>query len=212
MAIIDCLMNLPLLYWAANETGDSRFRDIATRHADMCLECFIRPDYSTNNIYRFDPKTWQPLGDTNNGYWARGATWAIYGFALSYGYTQNEKYLEASVRLAKKFIASLDEEMVPWNDFHETAHPGRLRDASAGAIAVCGFQELARHGAADAEITGTKQSLLTRLCDDDYVDFNESCGGVQKRGQGGENGYTSWGDYYLMEALDRELNGHEMFW
>jgi len=116
------------------------------------------------------------------------------------------------VRLAKKFIASLDEEVVPRNDFHETAHPGRLRDASAGAIAICGFQELARHGAADGEITSVKQSLLTRLCDDDYVDFHDACQGVQKRGQGGKNGYTSWGDYYLMEALDRELNGPEMFW
>jgi len=212
MAIIDSLMNLPLLYWAGNETGDAKFLKIAIRHADMCLKCFIRPDYSTNNIYRFDPKTWQPLGDPNNGYWARGAAWAIYGFALSYGYTQNEKYLEASVRLAKKFIASLDDEVVPWNDFHETAQPGRLRDASAGAIAVCGLQELATHGAADGEITSAKRSLLARLCDHDYVDFSDTCCGVQKRGQGGKNGYTSWGDYYLMEALDRELNGHETFW
>ena len=212
MAIIDSLMNLPLLYWAGNETGDARFREIATRHADMGLKCFVRQDYSTNNIYRFDPKTWQPLGDPNNTYWARGAAWAIYGFALSYGHTNNEKYLEASVRLAKKFIASLDEEIVPWNDFHETAHAGRCRDASAGAIAVCGFQELARHGAADAEIKNAKQSLLARLCQDDCLDFKETCCGIQKRGQGGKNGYTSWGDYYLMEALDRELNEHEMFW
>jgi len=212
MAIIDSLMNLPLLYWAGNETGDAKFRQIAMRHADMCLKRFVRQDYSTNNIYRFDPKTWQPLGDPNNGYWARGAAWAIYGFALSYGYTQNEKYLEASVRLAKKFIASLDEEVVPWNDFNEVPHPERVRDASAGAVAACGFQELARHGAADAEITSAKQSLLARLCNNDYVDFNEACCGVQKRGQGGKNGYTSWGDYYLMEALDRELNGNEMFW
>ena len=212
MAIIDCLMNLPLLYWASNETGDVNFRQIAIRHADTCLKCFIRPDYSTNNIFRFDPTTWQALGDPNNTYWARGASWAIYGFALSYTHTKNAKYLEASVRLAKKFIASLDEEIVPWNDFHEAAHPDRLRDASAGAIAVCGFQELARHGAADEEITRAKQSLLARLCDDDYVDFNEACFGVQKRGQGGKNGYTSWGDYYLMEALVRELNGLDMFW
>jgi unsaturated chondroitin disaccharide hydrolase len=212
MAIIDCLMNLPLLYWAANETGEEKFRDIATRHADMCLKCFVRPDHSTNNAYRFDPETWHPLGDPNNGYWARGAAWAIYGFALSYRYTQNEKYLEVSLRLAKKFIASLDEEIVPWNDFHESAHPGRVRDASAGSVAVCGFQELARHGAADEEIIQAKQALLDRLCDDDYVDFRDTCCGMQKRGQGGKNGYTSWGDYYLMEALDRELNGHEMFW
>jgi unsaturated chondroitin disaccharide hydrolase len=212
MAIIDCLMNLPLLYWAANETGAKAIADIAMRHADMCLKCFVRPDYSTNNIYRFDQQTWQPLGDPNNTYWARGATWAIYGFALSYGYTRQEKYLEAAVRLAKKFIANLDEEIIPWNDFHETPHPGRVRDASAGAIAVCGFQELAKHGAADDEILKTKQLLLERLCRDDYLDFNDACCGVQKRGQGGKNGYTSWGDYYLMEALSRELEQGETFW
>jgi unsaturated chondroitin disaccharide hydrolase len=87
-----------------------------------------------------------------------------------------------------------------------------VRDASAGAIAVCGFQELAKHGAADSAIMNAKAALLGRLCSDEYLDFNETSCGVQKRGQGGKNGYTSWGDYYLMEALDRELNGHEMFW
>ena len=71
MAIIDSLMNLPLLYWAGNETGEARFREIATRHADMCLKCFVRPDYSTNNIYRFDPNTWQPLGRPEQ--WLLGA-------------------------------------------------------------------------------------------------------------------------------------------
>jgi unsaturated chondroitin disaccharide hydrolase len=212
MAIIDCLMNLPLLYWASNETGDPKYREIAVRHADMCLKYFVRPDYSTNNLYRFDPETWQPLGDPNNTYWARGATWAIYGFALSYGYTQDKKYLQAAVRLAKKFIANLDEEIIPWNDFHETPHPARVRDASAGAIAVCGFQELAKHGAVDAEIQKIKQALLGRLCSDDYLDFNDVCRGLQKRGQGGKNGCTSWGDYYLMEALSRELGQGETFW
>jgi len=212
MAIIDCLMNLPLLYWAGNETGDPKYREIAVRHADMCLKCFVRPDYSVNNIYRFDPKTWQPLGDPNHTFWARGATWAIYGFALSYGYTRNEKYLEVSVRLAKKFIANLDEEIIPWNDFHESPHPERVRDSSAGAVAVCGFQELAEHGAADAAILNAKQALLGRLCSDDYLDFDDACNGVQKHGQGGKNGYTSWGDYFLMEAVSRELKQEETSW
>ena len=212
MAIIDCLMNLPLLYWAGNETGIPKYYATAIQHADMCLKCFVRPDDSTNNVYFFDPQTWQPLGDPNHTYWARGATWAIYGFALSYGYTRNQKYLEASVRLAKKFIANLDEEIIPWNDFHEAPHPERVRDSSAGAVAVCGFQELAKHGAADAEILKAKEALLERLCSNGYLDSNDACCGVQKRGQGGKNGYTSWGDYYLMEALSRELEHGETFW
>lgn len=212
MAIIDSLMNLPLLFWAGNETGDPECHEIAQRHADMCLKCFVRADFSTNNIYRFDPQTWQPLGDPNHTYWARGASWAIYGFALSYGYTRQEKYLAASVRLAQKFISHLDEEVAPWNDFHEAAHPERGRDASAGAIALCGFQELARHHAADAGIQQAAQALLERLCRDDYLDFDDACGGVLKYSQGGKNGYTSWGDYYLMEALTRELHKSETFW
>jgi unsaturated chondroitin disaccharide hydrolase len=212
MAIIDSLMNLPLLFWAANETGDANYKEVAEQHANTCLHCFIRADNSVNNIYRFDSKTGSPLGDPNNSYWARGAAWAIYGFALAYGYTRIGRYLEASVRLAKKFITQLDEEMVPWNDFHEKPHPARVRDASAGAIVICGFQELARHQAADFEILKAKQALLDRLCTDDYVDSNLNCPGVQKRGQAGKNGYTSWGDYYLMEALSRELGHGEVFW
>jgi unsaturated chondroitin disaccharide hydrolase len=212
MAIIDCLMNLPLLFWASNETGDERFREVAVRHADMCLKCFIRPDHSTNNIYHFDPTDWRPLGDPNQGYWARGAAWAIYGFALSYGFTQKKKYLDASVRLATKFISHLDHEMVPWNDFHEAPHPARVRDSSAAAIAVCGFQEMARHGVINAAIAKARQSLIAKLCCDDYLNSDESCCGVQRGGQGGQNGYTSWGDYFLMEALCRELRGEETFW
>ena len=77
---------------------------------------------------------------------------------------------------------------------------------------MCGFQELAKHGAADAEILQAKQKMLARLCSDDYLDFNDNCYGVQMCGQGGKNGYTSWGDYYLMEALSRELGGNELFW
>jgi len=119
--------------------------------------------------------------------------------------------LEAAVRLAKKFIASLDED-VPWNDFHETPHPDRVRDASAGVIAVCGFQELAKHRAADSQILRAKNALLDRLCSDDYLNLTDACCGVQKHGQGGKNGYTSWGDYYLMEAISRKLEQGETFW
>lgn len=212
MAIIDSLMNLPLLYWAANESGEAQYRQIAMRHAGMCMKCFIRPDYSVNNVCRFDLNTGASLGEQNGSYWARGAAWAIYGFALTYAYTRREQYLTAAERVAKAFIRQLDAEIVPWNDFRESAHPGRGRDASAGAIAVCGFQELARHNAADREIVNTKLALLERLCGKSYLDFDEACCGVQKHGQAGKNGYTSWGDYYLMEALCRELKGEPTFW
>jgi unsaturated chondroitin disaccharide hydrolase len=225
MAIIDCLMNLPLLYWATKETGDWKYHQIAVRHADITLEHFIRPDHSVVHAFHFDLNTGEPLGPDNycgfarDSYWARGAAWAIYGFALGYGYTRDKKYLDASLRLARNFIAQLDREWVPVWDFR-LPPSGRtfIRDSSAAAVAVCGFQELLKHTPDDGPITAAAQSILSRLCCEDYLNADESCPGVLKNGQvgggrgGARNAYTSWGDYFLMEALDRELHGGATWW
>ena len=56
-AIIDCMMNLNLLYWASKKTGDPRFEAIARIHADTTIREFIREDGSSNHIVIFDPKT-----------------------------------------------------------------------------------------------------------------------------------------------------------
>ena len=218
MAIIDCLMNLPLLYWASKETGDKRFYDIAVRHADMVLKNFIRPDFSVIHAYRFDLKSGQPLrpenycGNSVDSYWARGATWAIYGFALSYGYTGNQNYLDAAVKIAWKFVEQLDAEVVPVWDFRLPANASPVRDASAAAVMVCAIQELAKYNAADKQLLGVKDALLHRICSEDYLDANPGCHGVLKSGYGSKVAYSSWGDYFLMEALARELFQFEPWW
>jgi unsaturated chondroitin disaccharide hydrolase len=218
MAIIDCLMNLPLLYWATKETGDLKYHGIAVRHADMALKHFIRSDDSVCHAFRFNLGSGEPIGPDNfcgdgkDSYWARGAAWAIYGFALSYGYTGNRKYLDAALRLAKMFVAQLDEGMVPIWDFRLSPDAEPIRDSSAAVIAVCGLQELAKHHAADATILKTKNDLLNRVCTEAYLDFNDACPGVLKSAYGNKVAYSSWGDYFLMEALSRELKHGETFW
>jgi unsaturated chondroitin disaccharide hydrolase len=224
LAIIDCMMNLPLLYWASEETGDPRFRDIAIRHSETTLRLFIRPDDSVYHSYRFDPATGAPQGGDNycgrsvESHWARGATWAIYGFAMGYRYTRERSYLDAALRLARKFISLLDNEVVPLWDFRLDAGAPHIRDSSAAAIAVCAFQELEAMGAAGETITSAKNALLARLCSDDYLDHDPAIGGVLKSGEVGDgvgkakSAYTSWGDYYLMEALARELGMKETWW
>jgi unsaturated chondroitin disaccharide hydrolase len=218
MAIIDCMMNLPLLYWASLETGNPKYRDAAVRQADTSLCCFIRPDDSIFHAFRFDLQTGEPLGGDNycgrevNSYWARGAAWAIYGFALSYRYTGERKYLDASLRLARCFIAHLDAEVVPIWDFRLPRGSQPIRDASAAAVAVCGLQELQRFGAADELLLKTKEALLNRICYEDYLDANADCRGVLKSAYGDKVAYSSWGDYFLMEALARELFQFEGWW
>jgi unsaturated chondroitin disaccharide hydrolase len=218
VAIIDSLMNLPLLYWASQETGNDKYRDIAIRHADTILQQFIRSDGSVIHAFMFDPQTGQPLGVANycgfseDSYWARGAAWGIYGFALSYRHTLQAQYRDASIRLAKKFLSQLDGNVVPVWDFRLPPGKTPVRDASAAAIVVCGIQELARNHVADAELLAFKDRLLERICREDYLDTNPDCCGVLTSAYGDKPAYSSWGDYYLMEAVGGELKGDPAFW
>ena len=100
--IVDCLMNLSILYWAAEESHDSRFSAIARRHADTVIEKILRPDGSCNHIAILNPMTGEveelPAGQgcAEGSAWSRGQAWAIYGFAISYAHTKEQKYLDAA--------------------------------------------------------------------------------------------------------------------
>ena len=92
-AIIDCLMNLSLLYWAYEESGDPRFKHIAVMHADTAMKYFVRADGSVNHIVEFDSETGEMVrsyggqGYCEGSSWTRGQGWAIYGFMISYLHT-----------------------------------------------------------------------------------------------------------------------------
>jgi len=223
LAIIDCMMNLPLLYWASEETGDPRFKDIAIRHSDTTLKVFIRADDSVYHAYRFGSDG-QPSGGDNycgravESHWARGTAWAMYGFALGYRHTGDERYLDASLRVSRKFISLLDDQVVPVWDFLLPKGENPLRDSSAAAIAVCAMQELESLGKAEPGMSRAKTALIERLLSSDYLDANPACRGVLKQSEVGDgvgkakNAYTSWGDYYFMEALARELGIAVSWW
>ena len=230
LAIIDCLMNMPLLYWASEETGDPKFRKMAIRHTDATLANFVRQDGSVYHSYRFDLKTGAPAcpdnycGNYPESHWARGTTWAMYGFALAYRHTGDARYLNASVNITRKFISCLDDEGVPLWDFRLAPGYPPLRDSSAAAIAICAIQELKRIGMADAVMHETKHRLIERLISSDYLNSDPTVRGILKNGEIGDgaddarhfyrakNAYTSWGDYYLMEAISRELGNDANWW
>ncbi|RXZ84804.1 glycosyl hydrolase [Paenibacillaceae bacterium] len=147
-AIIDCMMNLPLLYWASEETGDPRFKHIAREHADMTLRDFQRPDGSTCHIVCFDPESGERLHSLGGqGYgpdsaWSRGTAWSLYGMALSYRYTKQPAYLEVAERNARFFLNQLPEDKVPLWDFRAPKDMADALDSSASVIAASGMLEL----------------------------------------------------------------------
>ncbi len=147
--IIDCLMNLPLLYWASEELGDDRFKRVAMAHADMAIMDHLREDGSVIHIVEHDRETGEPVktfggqGAFDGSSWSRGQAWALYGFVISYKHTGEERYLNAAKQVANYFIANCSDDWLPRVDFRAPEEPV-MYDTSAGACAACGLIELAK--------------------------------------------------------------------
>ncbi|RAU93296.1 glycoside hydrolase family 88 protein [Paenibacillus sp. YN15] len=223
-AIIDCLMNLPLLYWASAETADPRFAQIAKAHAEMAVKHLIREDGSAYHVVMFDPATGEKEGYLGGqGYaaesaWARGASWGLYGAALSYQHTGDPLFLDAAERAADFFLNHLPEDLVPYWDFRLPATDGAPRDSSASAIAATGLLDLAAltaGGASDRYRNGA-MAILQSLSSAAYAggDGEEA---LLLHGTGNLPGNQNidkpliYGDYYYLEALSK-LRGGSSFW
>ncbi len=222
-AIIDCMMNLPLLYWASEETKDPRFRMIAMHHADTVIKHFVRPDGSVNHIVDFDPETGEVLdtprgqGYASGSSWTRGQAWAIYGFVLSYMHTGKQEYLDTAKKVANYFIANLSEDGVPVVDFKAPKEPV-LKDTSAGAIAACGLIEILKYSAGKEKelYEGAVEKLLQGLernCDFSLEEQSILQNGTERyHDTRGFHIPIIYGDYYLMEALLKLKGNDILFW
>lgn len=218
--IIDCLMNLPLLYWASEQTGDPRYADQARSHVRQSARYLARPDRTTYHTYYMNAETGEPkYGTTHQGYaddscWARGQAWGIYGFMLSYRYTHEADLMELSKTLAEYFAERTPSDGVVYWDLVFLTGNAQERDSSASAVAACGLLELAAQlppGEERQQAERQALSILTAL-DAGYTTRNmPGSNGVLKHGvynkpRGiGIDACTIWGDYYYFEALVRVL-------
>jgi unsaturated chondroitin disaccharide hydrolase len=226
--IIDCLMNLPLLYWAAEETGNSRYAEMAKAHVKQSAAYLVRPDYTTYHTYYMDVETGAPkYGNTHQGYaddscWARGQAWGIYGFMLSYGYTGDESLLMLSKSLADYFLERLPEDGIVYWDLIFTEGDEQEKDSSAAAIAVCGLLELAKHlpegDLNKARYEQAARTMLLSLSERYTTKNGPASNGLLKhavynkpRGMGVDE-CTIWGDYFYTEALVRVLTPWRLYW
>lgn len=226
--IIDCLMNLPLLYFASNETGNHKYKNAAYLHAKQTQKYIVRSNATTYHTYYFDTETGAAkFGKTQQGYsdsscWARGQSWGIYGFTLSYLATGDVTFLTTAERLADYFISQLPEDKVPYWDLVFGDGSGEERDSSTGAIAACGLLELAKA----LPLTNPKRVIYEQIALEmmhslatDYTTKSkpESNGlllhGVyDKKSNKGVDECMIWGDYYYLEALVRLNQSWYSYW
>ncbi len=225
-AIIDCMMNLPLLYWASDELDDPRFRHIAVSHANTAMKNFIREDGSSRHIVEFDlnkegfVREYGGQGYAEGTAWTRGQTWAIYGFVMSYIHTRDKKYLETSKRVADFFIDHLPDSNIVPVDFLQPKEPA-YEDSTAAAIASCGLLHLAAElkdiddkSAVKYEDAALKimKTLTEERCDFDpeHDDLVLNCTAAYH-----DNDHhfpIIYGDYYYVEALLYILGKGEYLW
>ncbi len=219
-AIIDCMMNLPLLYHASAIENDPRFKYIAMNHADKTMNFHVRPDGSVNHIVCYDVATGEVL-DTPGGQgyesgssWSRGQAWGLYGFVLSYLHTKKQEYLDTAKRIAHYFISCICDDYVPKYDFRSPDEPV-IYDTSAGAIAACGLLEIAKvvpeH---EKKVYKNAAINILKALDEKFCDYTDKTDGILQGGtiayhHGAKHRSLIYGDYYFVEALYK-LRGNEM--
>lgn len=220
-AIIDCMMNLPLLYWASQETKDPRFAQIAVSHAHTARENFIRGDGSANHIVEFDLETGKMVrsyggqGYGEGSSWTRGQSWALYGFTLSYLHTKDAAFLETAERVANYFIANIPESGLIPVDFRQPVDVDFV-DSTAAAIAACGLTELAKLTEGRQSGIYLKAALkMLKTIEEECFRWNELEDNLLTRCSAAyhdrEHEFSIiYGDYFFLEAL-MKLAGKELF-
>ncbi|MBD1382272.1 glycoside hydrolase family 88 protein [Bacillus sp. IB182487] len=225
--IIDCNMNLPLLYWASEVTGRDKYYQIANSHAWQAARYIVRNDSSTYHTFYMNPETGEPIkGDTHQGFsdescWSRGQAWAIYGFTLSYLYTNDLRYIDTAKKTANYFLNRLPSDFVCYWDLIFT-EGNEERDSSGAAIAACGLLELSKHLPLLDENKKIYENAALRIIlslSENYTTKNNNQsngillqGVYHKRENVGVNECCIWGDYFYFEALVRLIKDWKPYW
>lgn len=230
--IIDCLLNMPLLFWASEETGQAIYREKAIAHITTAMQLLIRSDCSTYHTYFFDPETGETVrgvthqGNRDGSAWSRGQAWGIYGAAMAYRYVRKEEYVGIFEKVTKFFLEHLTTDLIPYWDFDFDDGSTEPRDSSAAAIAVCGILEMAKY--LPEEKAGYYRRMARRLmyalwqhC---AVRDGKASGGLLLHGtyarasvnnpctNRGVDECNIWGDYYYLEGMVRLSTDWKPYW
>jgi unsaturated chondroitin disaccharide hydrolase len=224
-AIIDTMMNLPLLFWASQQTGNPEYQRVAREHAETSLHYLLRPDGASYHTFFFDEPSGEPLGPrTHQGYaddslWARGQAWAIYGFALAAEWSNEPHFLKAARRAARRFVAELPPDGVPTWDLRLPADAPHYPDSSAGAIAAGGMLRLGRlESSPDGGEFGLAAGMLLESLAVRCFEIEPEAQGLLLHGtyhahKGlGIDAYFICGDYFFLEALLAAQGKAPDFW
>jgi unsaturated chondroitin disaccharide hydrolase len=220
---IDIMMNVPIIFYAANETGDKELLRVATSHCRTTRDTIVRANGSTAHEGMFDLETGKFLRQTthqglrDDSAWARGLGWSLYGYSKVYGLTGSDEFLQVAERNAQYWLDHLPADKVPYWDFDAdlTQPPpwGAQRETSAGAIAANGLLDLAKQTKSPELATRYRETalaMLDALCEPEYLAIKTpGWEGILKHGvyhtvkNLGVDESVMWGEFFFVEALTK---------
>lgn len=220
--IIDNMMNLELLFWASEYTGNDKYKNVAITHADTSMKEHYRPDFSSYHVIDYDTITGAVRGKgTHQGYaddsdWARGQAWGLYGYIVCYRFTKDDKYLDFAQNIAKFIMDNVkSEDLIPYWDYDAPDIPNAPRDASAAAITASALFELSTYGDTDNKYYNYADTILKNLSSNKYLaKKGENMGFILMHSVGHLPANSeidtplNYADYYYMEALKRYKEGN----
>ncbi len=213
-AIIDSLLNIPILYWASKEIKDPRYEMIANIHANTLLKSIVRPDGSCNHIAEFNSTTGEFVkGLRGQGYeegssWSRGQSWAVYGYAIAYKYTNNEEFLNAAKSCAHYCISNYAvSAWLPLVDFRAPKEPIKY-DSGSAMITACGLLEIAEHvPELEKDLYIRAAISLLKKSEETFADWDLESDGIMGNGttmyhdERLANMAFVYNDYFFTEAI-----------
>lgn len=223
--IMDNMMNLELLFWAATVSDNASYHDIAVQHASTTMKNHFRPNHSAFHLVNYNPETGEVRAQQNyQGFndasvWARGHAWALYGFTMSYAESKNPKFLQQAIDVADFLYShrNMPDDLVPYWDFEDPKIPNVPRDASAAAIYASALYELSLFAPqiAAERYRRLADQTLKNLASDRYreTQVGENNGFILKHSVGSLNEKLmfeidvplNYADYYFLEAMLRKL-------
>ncbi|MEG3657284.1 glucuronyl hydrolase [Arenibacter palladensis] len=217
ITIIDNMLNLELLFWAAKNGGSKEYYDIAVKHAETTMANHFRPDYTSWHVIEYDSISGKVLNrHTKQGYaddsrWSRGQAWGIYGYTMVYRETGDKIFLDFAVKITDKYLELLPEDYIPHWDFDVPNKDTEERDASAAAVVASGLLELStlvEDKNKQEQYFDAAMRMLESLSSDAYSGVGKADSFLLHSTGAKSLGHEIdvaliYADYYYIEALDR---------
>lgn len=215
--IMDNMINLELLFWASKNGGSQKLYDIAVKHAETTMKNQFRPDFTSYHVVVYDKNTGRKIkAVTHQGYgdetmWARGQSWAIYGYTMCYRETKNPAFLDFAQKVSDVYLEKLPSDLIPYWDFNDPDIPNAPRDASAAAVTASALLELSTlvPDKSKALMYRTKaEKMLEELSSDRYLSKDKNSAFLlhstgHKPNNSEVDASIIYADYYYIEALIR---------